>query len=235
MPREDLIGSLGFDRRRLLTLLTFAAAAQVIGCRPPDDGGSGDGEPGTPTDAAPPAFELAELDLATLAEGLESGRFTSRSLVEDYLARIEALNHRGPALRAVIETDPGALDAADALDAERTAGSVRGPLHGVPILLKDNIATNDGTTTTAGSLALAGSKPEADAFLAARLREAGAVLLGKANLSEWANFRSTRSSSGWSGRGGQCRNPYSLDRTPCGSSSGSGVAVAANMIAAAVG
>ncbi|MEM1181578.1 MAG: amidase, partial [Acidobacteriota bacterium] len=230
MSREDLFESLGLDRRRFLTVGALAAAAHVVGCQTPSAPA-----PEAQTDPASAPFDLAEVDLGALADGLGDGRYTSRSLVEAYLGRIEALNHRGPTLRAVIETDPKALEIADALDAERSQGTVRGPLHGIPILLKDNIATHDGTTTTAGSLALAGSKPTEDAFLAARLREAGAVLIGKANLSEWANFRSTRSSSGWSGRGGQCRNPYSLDRTPCGSSSGSGVAVAANMVAAAVG
>ena len=216
------------DRRRFLSLGALAATAHLVGCRTETP------QPAT-AQLASTAFELEELDLTALAEGLAGGRFTSRSLVESYLARIDALNEQGPTLRAVIETDPNAYSIADALDAERQAGQVRGPLHGIPILLKDNIATHDGTTTTAGSLALRGSKPPEDAHLAARLREGGAILLGKANLSEWANFRSTRSSSGWSGRGGQCRNPYSLDRTACGSSSGSGVAVAANMIAAAIG
>lgn len=182
-----------------------------------------------------PAFELEELSIAELGRGLASGRWTSHRLVELYLERIDVTNLRGPELRAVIETDPEALAAADALDAERSAGRVRGPLHGIPILLKDNIGTADGTTTTAGSLALEGSRPARDAFVAARLRVAGAILLGKANLSEWANFRSTRSSSGWSARGGQCRNPYVLDRNPCGSSSGSGAAAAASLAAAAIG
>jgi len=184
---------------------------------------------------AVPAFELEEVSIAELGEGLASGRWTSRGLVELYLERIDATNRRGPELRAVIETDPGILAAADALDAERSAGRIRGPLHGIPILLKDNIGTAAGTTTTAGSLALEGSVPPRDAFVAARLRSAGAILLGKANLSEWANFRSTRSSSGWSARGGQCRNPYVLDRNPCGSSSGSGAAAAASLAAAAIG
>ncbi|MEE8477167.1 MAG: amidase, partial [Gemmatimonadales bacterium] len=152
-----------------------------------------------------------------------------------YLERIDSLNFQGPELRAVIEINPDALTIADALDTERAGGTTRGPLHGIPILLKDNIATDDRMETTAGSFALIGSRPPADAFVAHRLRQAGAVLLGKANLSEWANFRSSRSSSGWSGRGGQCRNPYVLDRSPCGSSSGSAVAVAANLGAAAIG
>src|SRR5439155_11715219 len=144
-----------------------------------------------------------------------------------YLSRIEAFDRQGPALRSVIETNPDALAIADRLDAERRSRGPRGPLHGIPVLVKDNIATADRMTTTAGSLALAGSIPSRDAFIVERLREAGAVILGKTNLSEWANFRSTHASSGWSGRGGQTRNPYALDRNPSGSSSGSGVAAAA--------
>jgi amidase len=185
--------------------------------------------------ASLPAFELEEATIARLGEGLRSGEYTAVSLVEKYLARIEELNTRGPELRAVIEVNPDAHAIAEALDAERREKGARGPLHGIPILLKDNIATADRTTTTAGSLALEGSVPAKDAFIAERLRAAGAVLLGKANLSEWANFRSERSTSGWSSRGGQCRNPYALDRNPSGSSSGSAAAASANLCAAAVG
>jgi len=166
---------------------------------------------------------------------MRSGRWTARDLTELYLGRIEALNRSGPELRAVIETNPDALEIADGLDRARREGEEVGPLHGIPILLKDNIGTHDRMTTTAGSYALEGSIPPADSAVADRLRQAGAVLLGKANLSEWANFRSTRSSSGWSARGGQCRNPYILDRNPCGSSSGSASAVSANLAAAAIG
>jgi len=180
-------------------------------------------------------FELEEATLADLQAGMSSGRMTSHSITEQYIVRIEELNRRGPNLRHVLEVNPAALDTAGSLDQERKAGRVRGPLHGIPILLKDNIDTADRMTTTAGSLALEGSIPLQDAFIAAKLRSAGAVLLGKANLSEWANFRSTHSSSGWSGRGGQAKNPYVLDRNPCGSSSGSGGAVAANLCAAAIG
>jgi amidase len=187
------------------------------------------------TAATVPPFELEEATIADLRAALQSGKETARSIAEAYLARIEALNTRGPELRAVIETNPEALAIADALDAERRAKGPRGPLHGIPILLKDNIGTADRMTTTAGSLALEGSIPARDAFVAARLRAAGAVLLGKANLSEWANFRSSRSTSGWSSRGGQCRNPYALDRDPSGSSSGSAVGVSANLCAAGVG
>jgi len=180
-------------------------------------------------------FELDELSLDELGEGMRTGRWTARDLTALYLGRIEALNLRGPELRAVIETNPDALEIADRLDAARRDGDEVGPLHGIPILLKDNIGTHDRTTTTAGSYALEGSIPRADSAVASQLRAAGAVLLGKANLSEWANFRSTRSSSGWSARGGQCRNPYILDRNPCGSSSGSAAAVSANLAGAAIG
>jgi amidase len=182
-----------------------------------------------------PAFDLEEATFGQLQEGMQSGRYTARKIVEAYLSRIDALNHHGPTLNQVLELNPDALAIADALDAERKSTGPRGPLHGIPILIKDNIGTADKMTTTAGSMALAGSIPPRDAFVAARLRRAGAILLGKTNMSEWANFRSTHSSSGWSGRGGQCRNPYALDRTPSGSSSGSAAAVAANLCAAAVG
>jgi len=180
-------------------------------------------------------FGLEETTIAALQEGMTTGEWTARSITEAYLARIAQLNLRGPALRALLETNPDALTIADALDRDRRAQGPHGPMQGVPILLKDNIDTADRMTTTAGSLALSGWVPPEDSTIAARLRAAGAVLLGKANLSEWANFRSTRSSSGWSGRGGQCRNPYVLDRNPCGSSSGSGVGVSANLVAVAIG
>ncbi len=186
-------------------------------------------------EAAAGSFELEEATFSDLQKRMQSGADTSRSLVSRYLARIDVLDRRGPLLRAVIEPNPDAVAIADALDAERRNGRVRGPLHGIPILIKDNIGTADRMTTTAGSLALEGSISSADSAVARRLRDAGAVLLGKANLSEWANFRSTHASSGWSARGGQCRNPYALDRNPSGSSSGSGTAVAANLCAAAVG
>src|SRR4051812_715699 len=180
-------------------------------------------------------FELEEATIADLQAGMAAGRVTARSITQAYLDRIEELDRKGPTLRHVIETNPDALAIADSLDGERKAGRIRGPLHGVPVLIKDNIDTTDRMMTTAGSLALAGSIPLQDAFIAAKLRSAGAVLLGKTNLSEWANFRSTHSTSGWSGRGGQAKNPYVLDRNPCGSSSGSGGAVSANLCAAAVG
>ena len=171
-------------------------------------------------------------DLQTLQN---NGVQTARSLVEGYLQRIEQVDKNGPALNLVIEINPDALSIAAELDLERQAGKTRGPLHGIPILIKDNIDTADRMTTTAGSLALQGSIALQDAFVVACLRRAGVILLGKTNLSEWANFRSSRSVSGWSSRGGQTRNPYALDRNPCGSSSGSAVAVAANLCTAAVG
>jgi len=182
-----------------------------------------------------PPFELEEVTVAELQRRMAAGELTSRRLVESYLGRIAAVDRRGPELCSVIEANPEAEAIADALDAERRAKGPRGPLHGIPVLVKDNIDTADRMTTTAGSLALSGSHPSVDAAVARRLRDAGAVILGKANLSEWANFRSSRSVSGWSGRGGQCRNPYALDRSPCGSSSGSGAAVSANLTALAVG
>ncbi len=178
---------------------------------------------------------MEEYSIQQLQALMQSGEISSRQLTEMYLRRIEEIDRDGPALNAIIELNPDALAIADLLDIERKAGHLRGPLHGVPILIKDNINTHDRMSTTAGSLALEGSHPPADAFLVARLRSAGAILMGKTNLSEWANFRSEHSVSGWSSRGGQTRNPYALDRNPCGSSSGSAVAVAANLCAAAVG
>src|SRR5213596_3491068 len=189
---------------------------------------------GVPAPVVPP-FALAEATIADLQEGMQNGKYTARSLCEYYLARIDELDRSGPALRAVIETNPEALFIAGRLDAERKAKGPRGALHGIPVLVKDNIATADRMATTAGSLALVGARPRADAGVAARLRAAGAVILGKANLSEWANFRSNSSSSGWSARGGQCKNPYVLDRSPCGSSSGTAAALAANLAAVGVG
>ena len=182
-----------------------------------------------------PFSELEEATIHDLQAAMASGQLTSQRLTEMYSERIAKLDQSGPMLRSVIEVNPDALDIARQLDEERQTRGIRGPLHGIPILLKDNIATLDKMQTTAGSLALVGSRPPHDAFVAQKLREAGAVLLGKANLSEWANWRSTTSSSGWSARGGQTRNPYVLDRTACGSSSGSAVAIAANLAAASLG
>jgi amidase len=180
-------------------------------------------------------FELDEATVADLQAGLASGKFTARSLTEKYLARIEEIDRHGPGVNSVIEVNPDALAIAEALDKERKSKDVRGPLHGIPVLIKDNIDTADRLQTTAGSLALMGSRPTRDSFVAQKLREAGAVILGKTNLSEWANIRSSHATSGWSGRGGLTKNPYALDRNPCGSSSGSGAAVAANLCAIAVG
>jgi amidase len=223
----------GIDRRGFLGLGALTGAAAVTGACGPD------GEPpvstGPETRSQIPAFEFDEATVADLQKKMERGELTAQQLTEAYLDRIEALDGQGPTLRSVIETNPEAVAIAEALDEERRQGGTRGPLHGIPVLLKDNIDTADRLTTTAGSLALEGSVPKQDSGVARQLRAAGAVVLGKANLSEWANFRSEHSSSGWSGRGGQCRNPYALDRNPCGSSSGSGAAVSANLCAVAVG
>ncbi len=180
-------------------------------------------------------FELDEITISDLQDGMKSGRFTARSLVEKYTARIQEVNKSGPAVNAVIEMNPEALAIADALDQERKAKGPRGPLHGIPVLIKDNIATADRMMTTAGSLALVGSKPPKDSFVAQKLRAAGAVILGKTNPSEWANIRSSHSTSGWSGRGGLTKNPYALDRNPCGSSSGTGAGISANLAAVGIG
>jgi amidase len=191
---------------------------------------------GLRAEGASSSFELAEATVAQLQDGMKRGKWTARSIVADYLKRIRELDKQGPAINSIIELNPDAPAIADALDRERKAKGARGPLHGIPVLLKDNIDTADRMMTTAGSLALVGApRPSRDAFIVERLRAAGAVILGKTNLSEWANFRSTHSSSGWSGRGGQTRNPYALDRNPCGSSSGSGAAIAANLAAIAIG
>jgi amidase len=181
------------------------------------------------------SFVLAENSIADLQEGMKSGKLTSRSIAEQYIARIEVIDRQGPMLRSVIELNPDALEIAAALDRERREKGPRGPMHGIPVLIKDTIDTTDRMATTAGSLALVGSKPRADAFVVQQLRQAGAVILGKTNLSEWANIRSNRSTSGWSGRGGLTRNPYALDRNTSGSSSGSAVAVSSNLCTVAVG
>jgi amidase len=180
-------------------------------------------------------FELDEITITELQDGMKSGRFTARSLVEKYSARIDEVDKHGSALNAVIEMNPDALDIADALDKERKAKGPRGPMHGIPMLIKDNIDTADKMMTTAGSLALVGSKPPKDSMVAQKLRAAGAVILGKTNLSEWANIRSSHSTSGWSGRGGLTKNPYALDRNPCGSSSGTGAGVSGNLCAGGIG
>lgn len=201
-----------------------------------------------PAPAAVPessTFELNEITIRELQDGMKSGRFTARSIAEQYLARIESMDRpdkdksgndrRRPAVNSLLELNPDALAIADGLDQERKQKGPRGPLHGIPVLIKDNLDTSDKMNTTAGSLALMGARPPKDSFMARKLREAGAVILGKTNLSEWANIRSSHSTSGWSGRGGQTKNPYVLDRNPCGSSSGSGAAVAANFCTVAIG
>jgi amidase len=181
------------------------------------------------------AFELDEITFGELQDGMKSGKWTARSITEKYLARITEIDASGPTLKAVIETNPDAVAIADALDKERASKGARGPLHGIPILIKDNIDTADRMMTTAGSLALVGAKPPKDSFVAQKLRAAGAVILGKTNPSEWANIRSSHATSGWSGRGGLTKNPYALDRNPCGSSSGSGAAASANLAAGTIG
>jgi amidase len=180
-------------------------------------------------------FTLEEVTIDDLQRRMQSGELTSRSITEMYLKRIEAIDKNGNGLNSIIELNPDALAIAESMDKERKEGNVRGPMHGIPILIKDNIDTGDKMMTTAGALALEGNRAAKDAFIISQLRNAGAVLLGKTNLSEWANFRADRSSSGWSSRGGQTKNPYILDRNPCGSSSGSGTAVAANLCVVAVG
>ena len=189
----------------------------------------------TAANVIPREFELDELTIDDLQQGMQSGKYTARSLTEKYLARIQDIDKAGPRINSVIEVNPQALEIAEDLDRERRDKGSRGPLHGIPILIKDNIDTADRMNTTAGSLALLGSTPPSDAFVAGQLRKSGAVILGKTNLSEWANIRSSHSTSGWSGRGGLTRNPYALDRNPCGSSSGTGAAVSANLCAAGVG
>ena len=180
-------------------------------------------------------FELEEITIAELQDGMKSGKFTAQSLVEKYHERIGELDKRGAAVNAIIELNPEAESIAEGLDRERKAKGPRGPMHGIPVLVKDNIATADRMMTTAGSLALLGSKPPKDSFVAQKLRAAGAVILGKTNLSEWANIRSSHSVSGWSGRGGLTKNPYALDRNPCGSSSGTGSGISANFAAVGIG
>lgn len=218
----------------------FLSAAAVAGAalRVSPHGITPDPSPSLPPDrptALPPAFELEEATISQLQAGMASGKYTSAHLTELYLGRIAAMDRQGPTLRAMLDLNPDSQAIAAQLDAERKSGKVRGPMHGIPVVIKDNIATADKMTTTAGSLALEGSIAPRDSGVAARLRAAGAVILGKTNLSEWANYRSTRSTSGWSSRGGQCRNPYVLDRNPCGSSSGTGSGVSANFAAAGVG
>ncbi len=178
---------------------------------------------------------MEEYSIDQIQEKMENGELSARKLVEDFLHRIEKIDRQGPKVNAIIEINPDALEIAENLDKERKNKKTRGPLHGIPVIIKDNIETADKMMTTAGSLALEGHIASQDSFIVQKLRDAGAIILAKANLSEWANFRSTRSSSGWSSRGGQTLNPYALNRSPCGSSSGSAVAVAANLCSVAIG
>jgi amidase len=219
------------NRRKFLRAGLLGGLAVVVTPKLARAGASLTGAPTAQTGK----FDWEELTIADAQVALKSGKLSARRFTEMYLERIQKIDRSGPALNAVIELNPEALDIADALDRERKQGRVRGALHGVPVLIKDNISTADRMETTAGSLALVGARPASDAFIVQRLRDAGAVIIGKTNLSEWANFRSTHSTSGWSGRGGQTRNPYALDRNPCGSSSGSGAAVSANLCLVAVG
>ncbi len=228
--------SAGLSRRELLGTAGAALGAGALAPLAAHATQPGTGAGAAPSGApAAPDFELAELTIPDLQRGLRDGRWSSERLVELYLARIASVDGGPAGLSSIAETNPEAVAIAASLDAERRAGKVRGPLHGIPVVVKDNIDSGDQMKTTAGALALAASRAAKDAFLVARLRAAGAVLLGKTNLSEWANFRSTRSTSGWSGRGGQVRNPYALDRNPCGSSSGTGAAISANLAAVGVG
>ena len=220
-------------RRRLLTSGMLAGVATALPSLSLVAGAAATAPP--ETQARLKAFDLDEITVARLQRAMQSGRLTARSIAEKYLARIEAADKHGPGVNSVIETNPEALDIAEKLDRERKARGPRGPLHGIPVLIKDNIATRDRMMTTAGSLALVGARAPKDSSVAKKLREAGAVILGKTNLSEWANIRSSHSTSGWSGRGGLTRNPYALDRNPCGSSSGSGASVSANFCALAIG
>lgn len=226
------------DRRRFLGTAAAGGAGLTLGaggCSPQGDGRSSESGGARSGAMEIPPFELDEITVDELQASMESGERTARSITELCLGRIEEMDGQGPELRSIIETNPDALRIADELDAERRDSGPRGPLHGIPVAIKDNIDTHDGMTTTAGSLALEGSIPPRDAFIAQRLREAGAIILAKANMSEWAYFRGYRATSGWSARGGQCRNPYALDRNPCGSSSGSGVAVSASLVPLTIG
>ncbi len=223
MKRRNFLQNAGIGSIAILPGISY-----LISCSPQEKQGAN-------PDANTTEFQLQELTIDDLQEKMRSGQMTSRQITEAYLERIRQIDRSGPVLNSVIEINPDALTIADSLDQEREDGKLRGPLHGIPVLIKDNIDTGDKMMTTAGSLALDGHRAEVDAPIIKQLREAGAVLLGKTNLSEWANFRSTRSSSGWSSRGGQTKNPYVLDRSPCGSSSGSGTAVAANLCVVAIG
>ena len=235
MPRK------GFPKPTRRSFLQTAALSGTAAALTPSLAGARELSPATKDSTAyePKPSELDEITLTELQDGLKSGKFTARFLVEKYWARVSDIDMRTdngrPVLNSVIEMNPEALSTADILDKERKAGKLRGPLNGIPVLIKDNIATDDRMMTTAGSLALIGAKAPKDSFVAQKLRAAGAIILGKTNLSEWANIRSSHSTSGWSGRGGLTKNPYALDRNPCGSSSGTGAAISANLAAAGIG
>jgi amidase len=233
MPRNDY-AKLAANRR---SFLKVAACGGVAATLTPLYPALGAAREIVPAASAPEvkSFELEEITIAELQDAMKSGKFTARSLVEKYSARIDEIDKHGPSINPIIERNPDALSIAEALDQERKAKGPRGPMHGIPVLIKDNIDTADKMMTTAGSLALVGSKPLEDSFLVQKLRSAGAVILGKTNLSEWANIRSSHSTSGWSGRGGLTRNPYVLDRNPCGSSSGTGSGISANLAAVGIG
>jgi amidase len=225
---------LAANRRSFLRTALVGGAAATMTRFYPALGAARDIASAAPASDVKP-FELDEITISDLQDGMKSGKFTARSLVQKYSARIAEIDKRGPAINCVIELNPDAVSIADSLDEERKARGPRGLLHGVPVLIKDNIDTADKMMTTAGSLALVGSKPAQDSYVAQRLRAAGAVILGKTNLSEWANIRSSHSTSGWSGRGGLTKNPYALDRNPCGSSSGTGAGISANLCAVGIG
>ena len=239
MPRRKRDLQVSTSRRSFLqTTLVLAATSAVcpaLGAARAAASSPSDTDAPRDSDNETKPFELDEITIAELQDGMKSGRFTARSLAEKYTARIEEIDKQGPAINSILELNPDALAIADGLDQERKAKGPRGLLHGIPVLIKDNIDTADRMMTTAGWLALVGSKPPKDSFVAQRLRAAGAVILGKTNLSEWANIRSSHSTSGWSGRGGLTRNPYALDRNACGSSSGTGAGISANLAAAGIG
>lgn len=223
MKRKDFITNSALAAAGLTTLW-------LASCSPKRKG-----KPELPDSDGEAQLDLNEITISELQEKMKTGEYSSEQVTKVYLQRIDAIDKNGPALNSVIELNPDAVAIAKAMDEERKAGKIRGPLHGIPVLIKDNIDTADKMMTTAGSLALVGNIASKDAFIVKKLREAGAVLLGKTNLSEWANFRSSKSCSGWSSRGGQTKNPYIIDHNPCGSSSGSGVAVAANLCMVAIG
>src|SRR5216683_2877200 len=246
MPRKIRSARFAADRRGFLRTTLIGGAAAISPALYPALAAARSNAQGTPAPrSAQPSqptpapevksFELDEVTISDLQDGMKSGKFTAHSLVEKYSQRIDDMDKHGPTINSVLELKPDALSIADALDRERKSKGSRGPMHGIPVLIKDNIDTADRMMTTAGSLALVGAKPPKDSFVAQKLRAAGAVILGKTNLSEWANIRSSHSTSGWSGRGGLTKNPYALDRNPCGSSSGTGAGISANLAAVGIG